>query len=87
MPDEEQVEVEFFLSHWHEIRASETMKNVWLQIRNGRHPGFEEGSLEDSFPLVKIANPLTPVWPLIAQSLEFNPSTSGAPTSPKVTDS
>ncbi|PPQ89651.1 hypothetical protein CVT25_013838 [Psilocybe cyanescens] len=63
------VEVEFFLSHWHEIRASETMKNVWLQIRNGRHPGFEE------------------VWPLIAQSLEFNPSTSGAPTSPKVTDS
>ncbi|KIM43361.1 hypothetical protein M413DRAFT_444189 [Hebeloma cylindrosporum] len=36
------VEVEFFLSHWQDIRASETMKNVWLQIRNGRHPGFEE---------------------------------------------
>ncbi|KAH9480518.1 hypothetical protein JR316_0007118 [Psilocybe cubensis] len=63
------VEVEFFLSHWHEIRASETMKNVWLQIRNGRHPGFEE------------------VWPLIAQSLEFNPSTgSGTSTSPKAID-
>ncbi|KAF8195411.1 hypothetical protein BJ912DRAFT_956877 [Pholiota molesta] len=36
------VEIDFFLAHWQEIRASDTMKHVWLQIRNGRHPGFEE---------------------------------------------
>ncbi|KAF5315056.1 hypothetical protein D9619_007334 [Psilocybe cf. subviscida] len=41
------VEIEFFLSHWHEIRTSNTMKNVWVQIRNGRHPGFE-----DVWPLI-----------------------------------
>jgi hypothetical protein len=40
-----QVEIDFFLSHWHDIRTSGSMKNVWVQIRNGRHPGFEEGWL------------------------------------------
>lgn len=40
-----QVEIDFFLTHWQEIRTSESMKSVWLQIRNGRHPGFEEGWL------------------------------------------
>ncbi|TEB39742.1 hypothetical protein FA13DRAFT_1619132 [Coprinellus micaceus] len=33
---------QFFLNHWHEIRASESMRTVWQQIRSGRHPGFEE---------------------------------------------
>ncbi|KZV61512.1 hypothetical protein PENSPDRAFT_759388 [Peniophora sp. CONT] len=36
------VEVKFFLDHWTSIRASEAMRNVWQQIRVGRHPGFEE---------------------------------------------
>jgi len=36
------VEINFFLTHWQEIRASESMRDVWQQIRNGRHPGFEE---------------------------------------------
>ncbi|TFK40638.1 hypothetical protein BDQ12DRAFT_461756 [Crucibulum laeve] len=36
------VEVNFFLEHWQDIRSSESMRNVWQQIRNGRHPGFEE---------------------------------------------
>jgi len=36
------VEISFFLSHWQDIRTSDSMKNVWQQIRNGRHPGFEE---------------------------------------------
>ncbi|KJA24031.1 hypothetical protein HYPSUDRAFT_65842 [Hypholoma sublateritium FD-334 SS-4] len=36
------VEIDFFLAHWQDIRASDTMKHVWMQIRNGRHPGFEE---------------------------------------------
>ncbi|KAF9468617.1 hypothetical protein BDZ94DRAFT_1153659 [Collybia nuda] len=36
------IQVDFFLSHWQEIRASDSMRNVWQQIRNGRHPGFEE---------------------------------------------
>ncbi|EKM79382.1 hypothetical protein AGABI1DRAFT_128536 [Agaricus bisporus var. burnettii JB137-S8] len=36
------VEIEFFLKHWQEIRTSDAMKNVWQQIRIGRHPGFEE---------------------------------------------
>ncbi|PFH53913.1 hypothetical protein AMATHDRAFT_136448 [Amanita thiersii Skay4041] len=34
--------VDYFLSHWDEVRISKTMKTVWQQIRNGRHPGFEE---------------------------------------------
>lgn len=77
------MEVDFFLSHWHEIRSSETMKNVWLQIRNGRHPGFEEGSeftleIFDSF-----TNDSFLVWPLIAQRLEFKPSTPGVSSSAK----
>jgi hypothetical protein len=38
-----QTEVEFFLNHWNEIRASDVLKNVWIQIRNGKHPGFEQG--------------------------------------------
>ncbi|GLB38245.1 putative RNA recognition motif containing protein [Lyophyllum shimeji] len=37
-----QVQVNFFLAHWTDIRASDAMRNVWKQIRNGRHPGFEE---------------------------------------------
>ncbi|KAF8073868.1 hypothetical protein FPV67DRAFT_1479610 [Lyophyllum atratum] len=37
-----QVQVNFFLAHWKDIRASDSMRNVWQQIRNGRHPGFEE---------------------------------------------
>ncbi|KAG8214652.1 hypothetical protein J3R82DRAFT_9730 [Butyriboletus roseoflavus] len=36
------VQVNYFLEHWGEIRASEAMRKVWRQIRNGRHPGFEE---------------------------------------------
>ncbi|PPR05354.1 hypothetical protein CVT24_007968 [Panaeolus cyanescens] len=50
------VEVEFFLAHWHEIRASQSMRNVWSQIRNGRHPGFEEGMIAT---LAWEGNPLT----------------------------
>ncbi|KAH0832106.1 hypothetical protein J3R83DRAFT_13015 [Lanmaoa asiatica] len=40
--DVRRVQVNYFLEHWSEIRASEAMRNVWRQIRNGRHPGFEE---------------------------------------------
>jgi len=36
------VEVKYFLDHWTEIRSSDAMRNVWHQIRLGRHPGFEE---------------------------------------------
>ncbi|KAF7968460.1 hypothetical protein HWV62_30547 [Athelia sp. TMB] len=36
------VQVAFFLEHWSDIRASEAMSKVWLEIRSGRHPGFEE---------------------------------------------
>ncbi|KAG9315722.1 hypothetical protein JVU11DRAFT_3369 [Chiua virens] len=36
------VQVNYFLEHWGEIRASDAMRNVWRQIRIGRHPGFEE---------------------------------------------
>ena len=37
-----QVQVEFFLANWSEIKTSEAMRNVFQQIRLGRHPGFEE---------------------------------------------
>ncbi|KAI0338892.1 hypothetical protein BDW22DRAFT_1336950 [Trametopsis cervina] len=40
--DVRKVEVAFFLEHWSEIRGSGAMRNVWQQIRLGRHPGFEE---------------------------------------------
>ncbi|GJE88540.1 MATH domain-containing protein [Phanerochaete sordida] len=40
--DVRKVEVQFFLDHWADIRGSEAMRNVWQQIRLGRHPGFEE---------------------------------------------
>ncbi|KAF8895441.1 hypothetical protein BD779DRAFT_1499579 [Infundibulicybe gibba] len=36
------VQVNFFLTHWEDIRNSESMRDVWRQIRNGRHSGFEE---------------------------------------------
>jgi hypothetical protein len=40
-----QVQVAFFLKHWGEIKKSETMQNIWKQIRDGKHVGFEEGEL------------------------------------------
>ncbi|KAG6841703.1 hypothetical protein C0991_007975 [Blastosporella zonata] len=40
--DIRKVQVDFFLAHWKDIRASDSMRCVWQQIRNGRHPGFEE---------------------------------------------
>ncbi|KAH6912805.1 hypothetical protein BKA70DRAFT_1397844 [Coprinopsis sp. MPI-PUGE-AT-0042] len=40
--DIRKVEITFFLNHWHQIRSSESMVEVWRQIRSGRHPGFEE---------------------------------------------
>ncbi|KAF9778754.1 hypothetical protein BJ322DRAFT_1092448 [Thelephora terrestris] len=36
------VQIKYFLDNWGAIRASDTMKNVWQQIRLGRHPGYEE---------------------------------------------
>ncbi|KAF9505097.1 hypothetical protein BS47DRAFT_1368336 [Hydnum rufescens UP504] len=36
------VQVDFFLANWSEIRSSDAMRNVFQQIRLGRHPGFEE---------------------------------------------
>ncbi|KAI0301112.1 hypothetical protein B0F90DRAFT_1719274 [Multifurca ochricompacta] len=36
------IEVKYFLDHWTEIRSSDAMRNVWHQIRLGRHPGFED---------------------------------------------
>jgi hypothetical protein len=40
--DVRKVQIQYFLEHWTDIRNSEAMRNVWMQIRNGRHPGFEE---------------------------------------------
>ncbi|EAU85915.2 hypothetical protein CC1G_02938 [Coprinopsis cinerea okayama7 len=48
------VEINFFLNHWHEIRSSESMVEVWRQIRTGRHPGFEEGILAIDHPEPRI---------------------------------
>jgi hypothetical protein len=35
------VQINFFLTNWGDIRASESMRNVWQQLRSGRHAGFE----------------------------------------------
>ncbi|WWD00312.1 hypothetical protein V866_007223 [Kwoniella sp. B9012] len=40
--DIRKVQVAFFLKHWSEIKKSETMTQIWQQIRNGKHVGFEE---------------------------------------------
>ncbi|KAG6897554.1 hypothetical protein C0992_000337 [Termitomyces sp. T32_za158] len=40
--DIRKIQVDFFLAHWKDIRTSASMRHVWQQIRNGRHPGFEE---------------------------------------------
>ena len=65
------------------------MREVWQQIRNGRHPGFEEGeywmwlsTLVCAFGtlvydkgafLPAYLANATTVWPVIASNLEFNP--------------
>lgn len=41
--DVRNVQVAFFLRHWSEIKKSETMTQIWQQIRLGKHVGFEEG--------------------------------------------
>lgn len=41
--DVRKVQIAFFLKHWHEIKKSETMTQIWTQIRLGKHVGFEEG--------------------------------------------
>ena len=43
--DVRKVQVAFFLKHWSEIKKSETMTQIWQQIRVGKHIGFEEGEL------------------------------------------
>lgn len=40
-----QVQVAFFLKNWAEIKKSQTMTQIWQQIRHGKHVGFEEGVL------------------------------------------
>ncbi|KAF8798781.1 hypothetical protein BYT27DRAFT_7202475 [Phlegmacium glaucopus] len=58
------VEIDFFLSHWHDIRTSGSMMNVWVQIRNGRHPGFEE-----VWPLIAQSLEFKPTAPSRSMSL------------------
>ncbi|TDL22102.1 hypothetical protein BD410DRAFT_748785 [Rickenella mellea] len=40
--DVRKVQINYFLDNWNDIRNSDAMRNVWQQIRLGRHPGFEE---------------------------------------------
>lgn len=42
--DVRKVQVAFFLKHWSEIKKSDTMTQIWQQIRTGKHVGFEEGT-------------------------------------------
>ena len=37
----------FFLKHWADIKKSETMTQIWQQIRLGKHVGFEDGKCGD----------------------------------------
>jgi len=66
--DVRKVQVAFFLKHWSEIKKSETMTQIWQQIRVGKHIGFEEG---ESCGGVCAESMLTAVWPLIVGQLEF----------------
>ena len=76
-----QVQVKFFLDNWGTIRTSDALANVWQEIRTGRHPGFEEGSLSRKF---LPSRPVTMsyimiVWPVIMSSLQVMPA-SVSPT-------
>lgn len=44
--DVRKVQVAFFLKHWSEIKKSDTMTQIWQQIRTGKHVGFEEGGFD-----------------------------------------
>lgn len=46
-----QVQINYFLDNWNDIRNSDSMRNIWQQIRMGRHPGFEEGQIIFPFEL------------------------------------
>ncbi|GHJ88399.1 hypothetical protein NliqN6_4801 [Naganishia liquefaciens] len=36
------VEIAYLLKHWNEIKSSTAMRNIWIDLRQGRHQGFEE---------------------------------------------
>ena len=59
------------------------MRNVWHQIRLGRHPGFEEGADMPSSSISVLELTTRLVWPVIATHLEFKPQSSGAAGSDK----
>ncbi|KAI0084787.1 hypothetical protein BDY19DRAFT_1077254 [Irpex rosettiformis] len=63
--DVRKIEVAFFLKHWSEIRGSEAMRNVWQQIRLGRHPGFEE-----VWPLIALNLEFKPNSPISRNIME-----------------
>ena len=77
--DHVQVQVRFFLDHWNEIRASDAMRNVWQEMRLGRHPGFEEGecyATQIQLYFLRTSDLNTHgglVWPVIALNLEYQP--------------
>ncbi|KAJ9106283.1 hypothetical protein QFC21_001428 [Naganishia friedmannii] len=39
--DVRQIQVNFFLEHWTEIKCSPAMRTIWHNIRFGKHQGFE----------------------------------------------
>lgn len=50
------------------------MRDIWQQIRVGRHPGFEEGTYDPACHRgILFTLRFHPVWPLIAANLEFKP--------------
>lgn len=52
--DVRKVEVACFLKNWDEIKKSETMMQIWKNIRHGKHVGFEEGKSRAIASLVRI---------------------------------
>ena len=70
--DVRKVQVAFFLQHWQEIKKSETMTQIWQQIRVGKHVGFEEGEPNHVCPPNDTS--CCTVWPLIVSQLEFRQS-------------
>jgi hypothetical protein len=71
-----QIQVAYFLKHWAEIKKSDTMMQIWQQIRHGKHVGFEEGGSRNRSCLVgpRERHAEWTVWPLIVGQLDFKPS-------------
>lgn len=63
------MELDYLFAHWKDVRKG-AMLSIGQQLRMGRFPGFEEGTLiVDPFRVECGTDESHPVWPVILQNL------------------